>query len=101
MGSRAPANRLTAPTGAKLGGCGKSRAAAPNTVRDSAAGRHCDGWFITLDYTASNSFICDVTEQFLLQPQGGLVVWRDHQYRIVAADGPDNFGPFLLIERHR
>src|SRR5438094_184779 len=41
-GSRAPAKTLVAPTGAKFGGCGSSRATAPNTVSDRAAGRQFD-----------------------------------------------------------
>src|SRR5581483_6234031 len=40
-GRRAPAKTLVAPTGAKLGGWGSSRAIAPSTVNDNAAGRHC------------------------------------------------------------
>src|SRR5581483_8563493 len=48
-GSRAPANRLIEPTGAKFGGCGIRRAIAPRTVRDKATGRQFD-LFINQDY---------------------------------------------------
>ena len=49
-GSRAPANKLVAPTGAKLDGCGSKRTIAPSTVSDKARGRQFEFWVINYEY---------------------------------------------------
>src|SRR5579859_5418102 len=54
-GSRAPENKLVAPTGAKFGGCGNRRAVAPSTVRDKARGRQLV-LFINRDYSSAWTF---------------------------------------------